>query len=121
MAYLKINGVDYSQYVNKLIVDTKHKYTSRENASGNLMVKYITKKHNIQVGIIPLDATALSNLLEELNEGGSRFAKQVTYLDPETNTLKTTKCIIPVNSIEYYTIRADKTMAKAFNFVCEEL
>lgn len=117
MAYFKINDNDYSMYVNKLIVDIKHKYTARENASGNLMVKYITKKRNVQVGIIPLDATALKNLMTDINE----FKVEVTFLNPETNELETIDCIIPVNSVEYYTIRADKTMAKAFNFVCEEL
>lgn len=117
MAYFKINNHDYSMYVNKLIVDNKHKYTARENAAGNLMVKYITKKRNVQVGVIPLDATALSNLMADLNE----FEVEVTFLNPETNALETINCIIPVNSVEYYTIRADKTMTKAFNFICEEL
>lgn len=119
MAYFKINGTDYSMYVNKLLIDTKHKYTARENASGNLMVKYITKKHNIQVGIVPLDAAALRSLESALS-GGS-FEKNITYLDPETNSLKTIRCIIPVHSIEYYTIQAGKTMTKAFSFTCEEL
>lgn len=119
MAYFKINGTDYSRYVNKLLIDTKHKYTARENASGNLMVKYITKKHNIQVGIVPLDAAALRSLESELS-GGS-FEKNITYLDPETNSLKTINCIIPIHSIEYYTIQADKVMTKAFTFTCEEL
>lgn len=116
MAYLKINGHDYSQYVNKLLVDTKHKYTARENASGNLLVKYITKKHNIQVGIIPLDAEALSNLMSDIN----RFEVTVQYLDPETKVLKTAECIIPINSVEYYTIQADKVLTKAFNLTFEE-
>lgn len=119
MAYFKINGTDYSMYVNKLLIDTKHKYTARENASGNLMVKYITKKHNVQVGIIPLDATALKRLEAELS-GGS-FEKSITYLDPATNSLKTITCIIPVHTIEYYTVQAGNTMTKAFNFTCEEL
>lgn len=121
MAYFKINGIDYSLYVNKLLVDTKHKYTARENASGTLMVKYLAKKHNVQVGIIPLDADALKSLTEELGKGGADFEKEVTYLNPETNTLETIRCIIPIHSIEYYTIRADKTMTKAFTFTCEEL
>ena len=117
MAYFKINDNDYSMYVNKLLVDNKHKYTARENASGNLMVKYITKKRNVQVGIIPLDADTLKNLLADLN----KFEVEVTFLNPETNALETINCIIPVNSVEYYTIRADKTMTKAFSFTCEEL
>lgn len=119
MAYFKINGTDFSMYVNKLLVDTKHVYTARQNASGNLMVKYVTKKHNVQVGIVPLDAAALRSLESELS-GGS-FEKNITYLDPATNSLKTIRCIIPVHTVEYYTIQAGKTMTKAFNFTCEEL
>lgn len=124
MAYFKINGTDYSMYVNKLLIDTKHKYTARENASGNLMVKYITKKHNIQVGIIPLDAASLRSLESALAvdpSSGKPFEKNITYLDPETGSLKTITCIIPIHSIEYYSVRAGKTMTKAFNFTCEEL
>lgn len=119
MAYLKINDKDYSMYVNKLIVDTKHKYTARENASGNLLVKYITKKHNVQVGIIPLDAAALKDIETELNSGS--FEKRITYLDPGTNTLTTIRCIIPTTSVEYYTIQAGNVKTKAFTFTCEEL
>ena len=117
MAYFKINNNDYSMYVSKMIVDTKHKYTARENASGNLMVKYITKKRNVQVGIIPLDDTALSNLLADIN----KFKVTVTFLNPETKAMETINCIIPINSVEYYTIRVGNTMSKAFNIVCEEL
>lgn len=116
MTYLKINGHDYSQYVNKLIVGTTHKYTARENASGNLLVKHITQKKNIQVGIIPLDATALSNLMQDLDA----FEVTVSYLEPKTNALTTINCIIPVHSVEYYTIRAGNVSTKAFTFTCEE-
>lgn len=124
MAYFKINNKDYSLYVNKLLVDTKHKYTARENAAGNLMVKYITKKRNVQVGIIPLDAAALKSLTDELAvdpANNKPFEKQITYLDPNTNELTTIRCIIPIHSIEYYTVRAGKVMTKAFSFTCEEL
>lgn len=122
MAYFKIKNLktgvttDYSMYVNKLLIDTKHKYTARENASGNLLVKYITKKHNIQVGIIPLDSATLKALMRDINS----FEVDVQYLDPETNSLVTARCIIPINSIEYYTIQAGKTQTKAFTFTCEE-
>lgn len=117
MAYLKINNVDYSQYVNKLSVTTKHKYTSRENASGNLLVKYITAKRQIQVGVIPLDASALSSLVRAIDG----FKVKVEFLDPKTNSLSTANCIIPVHNVEYYTIQVGNTSAKAFSFTCEEL
>ena len=121
MAYFKINNKDYSLYVNKLLVDVKQKYTARENAAGKLMVKYIAKKRNIQVGIIPLDASTLKSLSEELSKGGADFEKSITFLNPETNALETIQCIIPVHSIEYYTIQAGNVKTKAFSFTCEEL
>lgn len=116
MAYLKINKHDYSQYVNKLLVDTKHKYTARESASGDLLTKYIAAKRNIQVGVIPLSASALKTLLSDINS----FEVEVEFLDPVTNAMRTANCIIPIHSVEYYTIRAGNTMAKAFTFTCEE-
>lgn len=119
MAYFKIDGTDFSQYVNKLNVQTKHKYTARENATGTLLVKYITAKKTVQVGIIPLDAASLKSLMSKLNS--STFEHTVEYHDPELDALKTIRCIIPTNSIEYYTIQAGNTSAKAFNFSCEEL
>lgn len=118
MAYLRINNVDYSQYVNKLNITTKHKYTSRESASGDLLVKYMKAKKNIQVGIIPLDASALRSLMSAING----FEVTVDYLEPESNALRTgVRCIIPVNAVEYYTINANGTKTKAFTFTCEEL
>lgn len=116
MAYLKINTVDYSQYVNKLSITTKHKYTSRENASGTLLVKYLAEKKNVQVGIIPLDSSSLKSLMAAINS----FEVSVEYLEPQTNALKTIDCIIPANTVEYYTIQAGNTKAKAFTFTCEE-
>lgn len=116
MAYLKINGHDYSQYVNKLLVDRKHKYTARESASGDLLVKPITVKRNIQVGVIPLSASTLKTLMADI----ANLEVTVTFLDPITNELSTANCIIPVSSVEYYTIRADNVMTKAFTFTCEE-
>jgi hypothetical protein len=116
MAYLKINGTDYSQYVNKLSITTKHKYTARENASGNLLTKYITKKRNIQVGVIPLSASSLKSLVSAING----FTVTVEFLDPETNSLSTANCIIPTHNVEYYTINAGGTKTKAFTFTCEE-
>lgn len=116
MAYLKINGRDYSHCVNKLIIDYKHKYTARESASGDLLVKPIATKRNIQVGVIPLSASELVALEQDI----SNLEVSVTFLDPKTNALVTANCIIPGHSVEYYSIRAGNIMTKAFTFVCEE-
>lgn len=117
MAYFKINGVDYSRYVNKLNIQTNHIYNARTNASGNTSVKFINSKKIISVGIIPLDAAINASLVKALNT----FKMRVEFLDPETNRLTTADCIIPKNSIEYYTIRADKVQTKAYLLTFEEL
>lgn len=119
MAYLKINGVDFSHCVSKLLIDTKQKYVSRENASGNLLVKYITTKHNIQAGIIPLNSADLKTLLSSIS-GQKAMNVQVEFLSPETGALTTAQCIVPVHSVEWYTIRVGNTMSKAFNLTFEE-
>lgn len=119
MAYLKINGVDFSHCVSKLLIDTKQKYVSRENASGNLLVKYMTTKHNIQAGIIPLNSSQLSSLLSSIS-GERAMDVRVEFLDPSTGSLTTANCIVPIHSVEWYTIRVGNTMSKAFNLTFEE-
>lgn len=117
MAYFKINGVDFSQYVNKLIVQTNHIYNARTNASGNTSVKLINSKKVINVGIIPLNAETNADLVAILNT----FKVTVEFLDPATGELGQAICIIPKNSIEYYTIQADNVKTKAYVLAFEEL
>lgn len=118
MAYFKINGVDYSKYVNKLKITTDHIHKSMTNAMGNTVVKYVNTKHIIDVGIIPLDDDAMSALQQAINQ----FKVSISYQNPETKELREgVACIIPTNNVEYYTIRADKVQFKAFNLKFEEL
>lgn len=117
MAYFKINGVDFSQYVNKLNIQTNHIYNARTNASGNTSVKLINSKKIINVGIIPLDVAANADLLAILNT----FKVTVEFLDPATGELGQAICIIPKHNIEYYTIQADKVQTKAYILAFEEL
>lgn len=117
MAYFKLNGVDFSQYVNKLTVQTNHIYNARTNASGNTSVKLINSKKVITVGIIPLDAAANSRLVSILNT----FKMTVEFRDPETNNLESASCILPKNAIDYYTVQADRVQVKAYVLTFEEL
>ena len=117
MAYFKINGIDFSMYVNKLKVGIEHKYKGRTNASGNTLVKYTNTKRIIEVGIIPLDDTSVSALLAELN----KFEVKVTFLNPTTKALETIDCIIPQTSVDYYTIKAGGVMLNAFSLKFTEL
>lgn len=116
MAYFKINNIDFSQYVNKLSIQTNHIYKSSTNAAGNTSVRYVNTKRVITVGIIPLDATVNKDLITELN----KFKLRVEYLDPATGELGRVGCILPKHNIEYYTIQADKIQTKAYILTFEE-
>lgn len=118
MTYFKINGVDFSTYVNKLKVAREHVYKGQTNAAGNLLVKYVNTKRIIEVGIIPLDSAAMASLQTVINQ----FKVTVSYLDPETGALvENVACIIPHNSVEYYTVRAGNVSFKAFSLELKEL
>ena len=118
MSYFKIDGTDYSMYVNKLKVAKEHIYKGQTNAAGNLLVKYVNTKRIIEVGIIPLDSEAMARLQTDIN----KFKVLVSYRDPETQALvENITCIIPHNSVDYYTIQADNVKYKAFSLELKEL
>lgn len=117
MAYLKINGVDYSQYVNSLKIKNQVKYTSQTNAAGNTIVDYINNKRLISVGIIPLDDVAMKNLQTAI----SKFSVILSFRNPNTGALEEVECIIPENEVDYYTIQINKVMYKAFTLQFTEL
>lgn len=118
MSYLKINGNDYSMYVNKLKVAKEHNYKGMTNAAGNTVVKYVNTKRIIEVGIIPLNSDVMQNLQADINQ----FKVTVSYLEPETNTLvENVNCIITKNAVDYYTIQAGNVKFKAFSLTMTEL
>lgn len=118
MAYFKINNIDYSMYISSLKVDKMANYVAQTNAAGNSVVDYINAKRVIEVGIIPLDDTAMSELQTAINE----FSVSVSFRNPQTNTLEeNVVCIIPTSSVEYYTIQVNKVMYKAFSLKLIEL
>lgn len=118
MAYFKIDDTDFSMYVNALKVAREHTYKGMTNASGNTLVKYVNTKRIIEVGIIPLDDASMKALQEAINA----FKVSVSFRDPLTNALEeNVVCMIPTNSVEYYTIRADKVSYKAFTLQMKEL
>lgn len=117
MTYLKLNNTDFSMYVNKLQVATKVNYKGRTNASGNTLVKYVNSKYSLDVGIIPLDADAMAALQDIL----SKFTIDVSFLEPKTKQLKTIKCMLATQIVDYYTIQDSKVKFKAFSLVFNEL
>ncbi len=117
MAYFKINDVDYSMYVNSLKVNKNYNYNAQTNASGNTVVDLINSKYTVEVGIIPLDDTAMTTLQTAIDN----FNVSISFLDPKTKILKSINCIVPSGGVEYYTIQLNKVMYKAFTIQFIEL
>ncbi|MBR4419717.1 MAG: hypothetical protein IKT32_02445 [Clostridia bacterium] len=93
-------------------------YTAQTNAAGDTVADYINTKRVIEVGIIPLDADVMASLQNDLDN----FNVTISCRNPQTNALEDNiNCIIPTNGVDYYTIRVDKVMYKAFVLVFQEL
>lgn len=117
MAYFMINDIDYSHCISELKVGSEANYNAQTNAAGDTVVDYVNKKRVIEVGIIPLNQTTLTNLTRLI----SNFNVSISFLNPETNSLETIDCIIPSSNVEYYTIQIGKVMSKAFTLQFIEL
>lgn len=118
MAYFKINGVDYSMYVNQLNVNKEANYNAQTNAHGDTVVDLINQKRTIQVGIIPLTDDIVKELLNAIDG----FSVSISFLNPLTGVLEeNVACIIPKNGVEYYTIQTSKVMFNAFTLEFVEL
>lgn len=118
MAYFKINGVDYSMYVNELKVNKKANYNAKVNAHGDTVVDLINHKRTIEVGIIPLTDDIMKELLTAIDG----FSVSISFLNPLTGVLEeNVACIIPARDVEYYTIQTNKVMFNAFTLTFTEL
>lgn len=118
MAYFKINGVDYSKYVNELKVKQTANYNAQTNAAGDTVVDYINAKRSIKVGIIALD----SSVMPQIQEAIDGFNVAISFRNPKTNALEeNVNCIIPSNEVDYYTIQANKVMFNGFDLTFTEL
>lgn len=118
MSYFKIGNNDYSIYTNELKIDKEANYNMQTNAAGDSVVDYINSKRVIEVGIIPVDDTAMAKLQADIDA----FNVSISFRNPKTNALEeNVNCIIPSNSVEYYTIQADKVSYKAFTLSFIEL
>lgn len=118
MAYLKINGVDYSMYVSGLKVITNSNYNAQLNAAGDTVVDYINQKRTIEVNIIALDAA----IMPQLKTAIDGFSISLSFRNPTTNQLEeNVNCIIPSNEVSYYTIQSDRVLYQALTLSFTEL
>lgn len=118
MAYFKIGGIDFSPYVNQLVINDNATYTAQTNAAGDTVVDYVNRKRKITVGIIPVDGETMARLMNAVNA----FNVSLSFRNPKTNALEeNVSCIIPADKIEYYTIQGDKAQYKALTLDFTEL
>lgn len=118
MAYFKIGDTDFSAYVSGLKVTTATNYNAQQNANCDTVVDYINKKRTIEVGIIPLDDTAMASLLSAIDA----FNVSISFRNPKTNELEAdVNCIIASHEVEYYTIQATKVMYQKITLQFTEL
>lgn len=115
--YFKINDVNFSMYVNALNVETENIYNAQTNAAGDSVVDFVTKKRRVEVGIIPLNSSAMKSLLEEID----KFNVSISFLNPLTHEQDTINAIIPSSGVEYYSIRVGNTLFKEFKLEFQEL
>lgn len=118
MSYFKINNTDYSVCVNALTVNKSNLYNAQTNAAGSSVVDYIGSKRTIDVGIIPLDDETMKSLKADIDA----FNVSLSFMNPSTGELEEgVECIIPSDSVSYYTIQADNVLFKAFTLKFTEL
>ena len=118
MEYFKINGVDFSSFVNSLKIKKTANYTSQTNAAGDTVVDYINSKRMIDVGIIPLDDEDMAKLQLAIDD----FNVSISFRNPITRELEhDVNCIIPTSDVDYYTIQVNNVRFNAANLTFTEL
>lgn len=122
MAYFKINNKDFSSLVSgmKIGYETLVSDTSGRNAAGKMVFDeksgILGKKAKVY---ITLRHTTNAEMREFLN-AISGFVVNITFLNPESNMLKTIEAYTGTPEPEYYTV-SDKTIFKPMNLNFIEL
>ena len=116
MSYLKIENQDFSHIVNSLKIgyETLVSDNSGRNANGDSVIDVVNKKIKVYVGLRHTTKAEMKEFLSIVRD----FVVNVTFLDPETDTLKTITAYTGTPEPEYYTI-SDKTIYKpmTLNFI----
>ena len=100
-----------TRMIGKFITNEQPKLQKWKNYYDGTVVDYINNKRTLEVGIIPLDDTAMAALQSAIDD----FSVSISFRNPRTNELEANvSCIIPTDTVEYYTIQVGKVMYKAF-------
>lgn len=119
MSYLIINGVDVSDLVSGLKVgyETLVSEDSGRNANGDTVLDVINRKVKLYVSYRPMDGSQMQRLLRAIKP----YVVNVTYRDPEMNSLNTIQTYHGTPEPEYYWIHDNSVLYKAFEFNLVEL
>jgi hypothetical protein len=116
MAYLKVNNEDFSHLISGLKIgyETLVSDNSGRNAAGNTVIDVINRKIKVYTTLRHTTEAEMKSFLAAIND----YVVQVTFLNPETNALKTITAYTGTPEPEYYTI-SDKTIYKpmSLNFI----
>lgn len=117
MAYLKINGVDFSSFASGLKVgfETLVSDNSGRNAAGNTVIDVINKKAKVYVTLRHTTQDEMKNFLDAIKD----YVVEVSFLNPKTKGLTTITAYTGTPEPEYYTIQDGFTIYKplSLNFV----
>ena len=117
MIYFKINNTDFSHLVSSLKVgyETLVSDNSGRNAAGNTVIDIINRKIKVYVEFRPMLDSHMNSLLTAIKD----YVVNVSYLDPETQTLKTIQCYTGTPEPEYFTIQNNRKLFKqmSLNFI----
>lgn len=118
MAYLKINNTDFSSLISGLKIgyETLVSDNTGRNAAGDTVIDVINRKIKVYTTLRHTTNSEMKGFLEAIKD----FTVDVTFLDPETNSLKTIEAYTGTPEPEYYTI-SDKTIYKPMNLNFIEL
>lgn len=119
MAYLTINNVDVSDYVSGLKVgfETLVSENSGRNAAGNTVVDVINKKVKLYVTLRHTTQAEMERFLAAIGN----YVVDVSFLNPQTNALKTITTYTGTPEPEYYTIQGNHIIYKPMNLNFIEL
>lgn len=118
MAYLTINGVDFSHLVNELRVSRAHNFNAQTNAAGDTVVDYVNVKRTITAGFVTMPEAEAKALFAELGA----FSVTLGYRDPKSGVLEDDAVyIVPEVEADYYTIQTGRVLLNGFTAEFTEL
>ena len=117
MAYLTINGVDFSHIISGLKIgyETLVSDSSGRNAAGDSVIDIINKKIKLYTTLRHTTSEEMEAFLAAIGD----YVVEVGFLDSKTHTIKTITAYTGTPEPEYYTIQPTHTIFKpmSLNFI----